>query len=283
MPASADEIAREVKQLASFSEVAMRIDEVLADETASARDIASLIEKDPAVSAAMLRVANSSAYGLSGTADSVEAALKIIGAREVRDLVYGIAAKDAFKGVENDLISLEDFWTHSLYCGAATQNLAKAAKLCRGESTFTAGLLHDVGHLAMFNVDPAMSREALRLSLETTDGKSTWQAERTVFGFDHTQVGAALARLWNFPATLCAAIEFHHAPFAGPEVHDIAVVVHVANSVAVLAELESKDFEDAPPIEAAALSTLGVSSDTLLQIAETTSTEVADLMRLFFN
>lgn len=278
---SPQQIADGVNRLVSFPDVAHRIDEMIADERSSSADIGRLVEPDPALSSALLRIANSAAFRPAAAIDSVETAVRVVGTKEVRDLTYATSTNQAFSGIPNDLISVEDFWRHSLYVAVISQNLASAARMCRGVSLFTAGLLHDIGHLVMFNQCPKRSREALRLSLDIDDGRSSCSAEQNIFGFDHTEVGAALARNWNFPDTLVAAIANHHAPFADDDQTEVAVLVHVANSIAVMAELESESFGDAPPIESAARERLGLDDKSLLEIGAVSHAAVEELVGLF--
>ncbi len=283
MTTTPEEIAGNITELKSFPDVAFRINEALSDENSSAADIGALIEPDPALSVALLRIANSAFYSIGGTVSSVERAVTVVGLREVRDLAFGICANTTFKGIPNDLITVEDFWKHSLYCAAASQSLGRKVKACAGESLFTAGLLHDIGHLAMFNQNPELSKEALQLSLDENDGLSPYLSERKVFGFDHMAVGAELARQWRLPVRLRECIEFHHEPFASDETTDAVLVIHLANSIAVLAELDSHDLNDAPPIDQRAFSMLRFGPDVIPETVAETQESVAELLRIFVN
>lgn len=284
MNTSAEQIAEETDNLTTFSDVAFRISDVLEDETSSAADIGQLIQPDPALSAALLRIANSASYKTHATVDNIEAAIKSIGVRQVRDLAYAICATKAFAGIPNELISMEDFWKHSLYCAVAAQKLAEQAQLCRGVSLFTAGLLHDIGQLAMFHQHPQLSRTALQSALDLEDDQSICVSEQSVFGFDHMDVGAALAKRWKFPETLLCSIAHHHEPTRSAEgtPSDVAMIVNVANSLGVLAELESHDFSDAPPIHHAALKRCDLGGqDALFQIVDEASESAHELLQLF--
>lgn len=283
MTTTPEELAANITQLASFPEVAFRINEMLSDENSGAAEIGALIEPDPALSAALLRIANSALYGIGGEVSSVERAVTIVGLREVRDLAFGICASAAFEGIPNDLITVEDFWKHSLYCAAAAQSLGRKARVCAGESLFTAGLLHDIGHLVMFNQSPDLSREALQLSLDENDGLTPYLSERKVFGFDHMAVGAELARQWRLPESLRVCIGFHHEPFTCDEITDTVLVVHIANSIAVLAELDSLNLDDAPPMDERAFTKLGLKPDVITDIAAETRDSVTELLRIFVN
>ena len=279
----AAKLASKVTQLTSFPDVAFRINDMVSDENCGAVEICKLIKPDPALSAALLRLANSAMYPIGSTVDSVDRAVTIVGLREVRDLAFGICANTTFKGIPNDLITVEDFWKHSLYCASAAQHLAREARVCPGESLFTAGLLHDIGQLVMFNQAPSLSEAALRLCLDDSDGRSPYLAERQIFGFDHMEVGAELARHWRFPAGLRQCIEFHHEPFGSDECTDAVLVVHLANSIAVLAELGSDDLDDAPPIDLRVYDKLGLGPDVIPGTIEQTQGSVTELLRNFVN
>jgi len=278
-----EELVANVTQLASFPEVAFRINEMISDENSGAAQIGALIEPDPALSVALLRIANSPLYHIGGTVGSVEHAITVVGLREVRDLTFSICASKTFDGIPNDLITVEDFWKHSLFCAVGAQNLARRARVCAGESLFAAGLLHDIGHLVMFSQSPELSKQALRLSLEENDGLSPYLSEREVFGFDHMAVGAELARQWRLPATLLECIGFHHEPFANDVMTDAVSVVHVANSLAVLAELDSLDPDDAPPIDDRASTKLALDTNGIADIVAETCESVTELLSIFVN
>lgn len=280
---TAEQLASQVTDLASFPDVAFRVNEMLSDENSSAEAIGAIIEPDPALSLALLRLANSALYSVGGSVSSVARAVTIVGLREVRDLAFGICATQAFEGISNELITVEDFWKHSLRCAVAARNIGRQARLAGGDSLFTAGLLHDIGHLVMFNQDAERSSAALKLSIEANDGVTLHLSEREIFGFDHSDVGAALARKWGLPDTLRCCIEHHHEPFASDTVSDAVLVVHIANSIAVMAELHSQDFADAPPIDARAMSKLGLDEAALLDNIDGIRESVDQLIRVFVN
>jgi putative nucleotidyltransferase with HDIG domain len=277
------ELTGNITKLTSFPSVAFRINEAFTDENSSTADFVALIEPDPALSVALLRIANSSLYGVGGTVSTVERAVMIVGLREIRDLAFGICASTTFQGIPNDLVSVKDFWKHSLYCASAAQSLGKKAKIRTTDSLFTAGLLHDIGELVMFNQNPELSRAALELSLDENDGVTSYLAERKVFGFDHAEVGAELARQWCLPDSLRACIEFHHSPFDSDISVDAVLIVHLANSIAVLAELNSLNLDDAPQIDKRTFEKLGLSPDVIPDTVAETQESVTELLRIFLN
>lgn len=276
-------LAEEVNQLASMPDIAFRINDLLDDDNSSAADIGQLIEQDPSLSIVLLKLANSALYNNGAPITAISRAVMTVGAREVRDIAFGVCASNAFEGIPNDLVTMEDFWTHSLYCAAATKAVGDAARIRSQDSLFMAGLLHDIGQLVMYSQRPKDSRQALRLGLERSDGQLTWQAERDVFGFDHMQVGAALARLWRLPDYLQQALLYHHHPHDCPDDDPTVLAVHVGNSLAVLAELDSTSFDDAPPLAPGALDTLGLSAGDALTAVAQAQAGVQELLRLFMH
>ena len=107
--------------------------------------------------------------------------------------------------------------------------------------------------------------------------------EHLVFGFDHMAVGAELARQWRLPECLRLCIEFHHEPFSATDCMESVLAVHLANSVAVLAELDSDSMDDAPPVDERAFRELGVGEDTVREVVEETQAAVTELLRIFVN
>lgn len=283
MDTSAKEVAANISELATFPEVAIQISDAIADENSEVEDISALVETDPALSAAILRIANSPIYSVGGTVESVKKAVVVVGFKELRDLSFGICATRTFQGVPNELISVEDFWKHSLYCAVASQQVANHGNICRGESLFTMGLLHDIGQLAMFNQYPGLSRDALSISLDENNGLMPYLSERKVFGFDHMDVGLELAKLWKFPQNLGAAIGRHHTPYDYSNTTEASVAVHAGNSIAVLAELDTEDFSEVPPIHSKAIEQLGLDESKMLQLGHSIRSEVGELLKVFLS
>ena len=276
-----NDLAKNVTQLVSFPDIALQIDQKLSTDC-DIDEIGAIIEPDPPLSAALLRLANSAMYNVGRSISTVSQALMLVGLREARDIAFGVSARSTFDGIPNALIGVRDFWEHSLYCACAAQYLASAAKLRTADSMFTAGLLHDIGQLVMFNQCPDRSRRALQLSLEDNDGLTPHLSEREVFGFDHTAVGAALAETWRFPQGLCACIRWHHDPFAADQEYTAAAaIVHTANSIAVLAELDSNSLDDAPAIEPRAIELLDLAPERITEATETARNSVNELLKLF--
>jgi HD-like signal output (HDOD) protein len=242
-----------IKDLVTLPEVALRIAQMVDDPTSSATDIGREISHDVALAARLLRVANSAAFGQHGKIATISRAITVLGVRQVRDLTVGLTAIRAFDGIGNELVTMESFWRHSVLCGVAAGQIAARRARSRDETPFIAGLLHDIGQLVLLSRAPQLARQALLMSVDSFDDLGLFQCERKVMGFDHAAVGLALAQHWGMPRTLQECIEFHHEPELAQEYPLEVATIHIANSVAVLAEIGSCDLSDAPAISAAAL------------------------------
>lgn len=263
MPMTLEQFTQDIDHLVSLPSVGVRVNEVVNDPNSTADDIGKLISQDPALAARVLRIANSPAYGLSAQITTITRAVSIVGTQLIRDLVLATSTISAFKDIPNELVSLENFWSHSLYCGIAARLLAEQRGMKHAETEFLAGLLHDIGQLVIFRKEPEAARRALLLSVEGPDDLALHKAEQAVFGFDHAQVGATLLRHWHFPDLLVACVEKHHAPQEEQKFPIEVSLVHIANSIATLAEIDSVAEEDAVRTEQFAWDRLGLSRELI--------------------
>jgi len=189
----------------------------------SIEEIAEQIEADPVLCAKTLRLANSAYFHVSRTISTVDDALRMLGFVMVRNLVTGCGVAGAFKGLVG--LDLKAFWRHSLHTACAASWLAQAADE-NSDRAFTIGLLNGLGHLVMHAARPAglaeLDKEIEPLAL----GRAA--AERARFGFHHGDVGAELARRWNFPDEISETLRRVPDPLSGTAVDAMAAIVHVA-------------------------------------------------------
>jgi putative nucleotidyltransferase with HDIG domain len=268
-----------IKDLVTLPDVAMRIARMVNDPNSSAADIGREVSKDPALTARLLRIANSPALGQNGKIASVSRAITLLGVRQVRDLTVGLTAVRTFDGIGNELVTMASFWRHSVLCAVAATQIAERRKGSRDDSPFIAGLLHDIGQLVLYSRAPDLARRALLMSVDDPDDMGLYVCEREVMGFDHAAVGVALARNWQLPLALQECIEFHHEPERAPTHPLEAATIHVANSVAVLAEIGSEDLSDAPRISDAALRATKLDAASLTEIIAKTSEAAEDVLQ----
>jgi HD-like signal output (HDOD) protein len=227
---TARSLAFEVKTLFSLPEVVQKLGQLLNSPYVTNGEIGEVIINDPALTARVLRLANSGLGGASSTIDTVSGAIALIGREALRDLVVATSVTNHFNGIPPELIDMERFWLNSVACGAIARSLAFRCRVFQSEPLFVAGLLHKVGRLVFYSVCPDQYREVLEIAGQHEDALN--QAERRVFGFTHAEVGAELLRLWGLPERLQCAVAHYLAPAEAPRYRKSAALIHVASTLA---------------------------------------------------
>jgi HD-like signal output (HDOD) protein len=269
-----------IEDLVTLPEVALRIARMVDDPTSSALDIGREISNDAALTARLLRIANSPVFGHHGKIATISRAITVLGVRQVRDLTVGLTAIRTFDGIGNELVTMASFWRHSLLCAVAADQINARRGAGRGDTPFVAGLLHDIGQLVIFNRIPELARRALLMSVDSVNDTGLYLCEQQVMGFDHAAVGVALARNWGLPRSLQECIEFHHRPDRAQEYPTEVATVHIANSIAVLAEIGSSDLGDAPAMSTAALRAAKLDAAGIMDIVVQTRLSAAEVLPL---
>jgi putative nucleotidyltransferase with HDIG domain len=282
MKTNISELVRDVGNLVTLPDVFIRINQLVENPNSTMADIARVASQDPSFTVRLLRVANSSFYGFSSTIDTVQKAVSIIGTSQIRSLALATSVASAFEGLPNTLVSMENFWRHSLYCALVARILAKQARKCDPDALFTAALLHDIGELVIFNRLPQQAKEALLLVLDSADELPIYQAESQVMGFDHAQVGGELARQWKLPKMLEECIEYHHDIQSAQHFPREVALVHIANILALMAEVRTIDQCDVSPINPLAWEIVGLDAEEVIQsTVSEAQEEIAEAEKLF--
>ena len=217
-----------IAQLRPLPQAVMALQAVLQDEGASVADCAARIRQDPALTARLLRLANSAFYGVPGRVAGIDDAVQLIGLRSLRLLAMTAAVTLQFNAPAGAAHWMDAFWRHTL----AVAHMAQALAERRGlpvERAYVAGLLHDIGRLVLRSAGP----------------------EAASWGADHAAVGAAVARHWHLPEAVAAAIAAHHVPPGGGGAPTLVDVVHVADALAHGLGFGYDEREQAPAIDAA--------------------------------
>ncbi|OGS73075.1 MAG: phosphohydrolase, partial [Gallionellales bacterium GWA2_60_142] len=269
----------------TLSHVFVRINQLIDDPDSSMADIAKAVSQDPSFTVRLLRVANSSFYGFSSSIDTVDKAVSVIGTSRIRSLALSMSVASSFAGLPNDLVSMDNFWRHSLYCAVIARILARRAGKCDPEAVFTAGLLHDIGELVIFNRLPEQAKDALLRVLDSVDDLPIHEAERQAMGFDHAQVGAELARQWNLPSLLQECIGFHHSVCDAEHYPREVALVHIANILAQMAEIDTLDQEDVTAVDAHAWEMCGIErgAEIVELVVREAQEEIVELEKLFID
>ncbi|MDT8383515.1 MAG: HDOD domain-containing protein [Gammaproteobacteria bacterium] len=270
-----------VEHLVSLPAACVRLNELIDDPTSSADDISRVINQDVSLTARLLRVANSPLYGFSTQIDTVSRAVTVLGTQQVRDLSLATAAVKTFNGIPNNLVSMESFWEHSILCALCARHLAMECIKRQREAVFVAGLLHDIGQLVMYHLLPDLSRQVLEACLDGPNELESQEAERDIIGFDHAEVGGELAHRWSLPTLIQECIAYHHNPEAAQQHRVETAVVHIANSIATLAELNTTELSNAPRIHAIAWELTGLDESIIEPTIASAQAQIGSARALF--
>jgi len=223
-----DDIVSRTTDLPTFSAAALEVMRLADSSTSKAEDIAEVLARDQALSVRVLRLSNSAYYGVSKTVTSLSEGVVVLGMRTVKNLCMVAATypwmSNAVDGYELGPMQL---WNHSFGTALGAQTVAKLCGKCDPQLAFTAGLLHDIGKVAL-SIWMEKKLKAIIVYAER-EGISFDAAERKVLGYDHCEVGEHLGLKWNLPEPILLAIRYHHSPDDCKEYHPVVDCVHLGN------------------------------------------------------
>jgi HD-like signal output (HDOD) protein len=230
-PPTLENVCEQALRLPCAPSLLPRLITALQDNISGADDIEAIIRLDPALAASTLRVANSAFFSSGEPIVSLAEAVMRLGMKEIFRLSAlalinrweSGSGRGAYRGDPGD------FCRHALCTALAAEALAEATERTDPQSAYTAGLVCDLGKLAVAHACgpffPSIRLEQARL------GGAWTRAEREVLGYDHTQVGARLLETWRFPPVLITAAQFCQQPLSAP-----------AESLALLAHLHAAKY-----------------------------------------
>jgi len=273
-PADSRITKKMLQALAPLPDTAMRLLGLLDDPDVPLREIASVAARDVGLSATMLRMANSSMFGLRGRVGSISDALRVIGTAQARLLVLASGISQAAqKELPHYGLAAGAFMRHSELVANLTMYVAYEVRYTNIGNAYSAGLLHDIGKIVINGLiqQQAPGRGATVEVEMSRLGGSLLEAEVSLCGSDHAQVGSQLGELWSLPGELSQALALHHSePTPGYE-RSLAWCVAVANSVAGAADAAYAAFNRAADVPVNGL----IDLDKVMAAAEQFMGEVA--------
>ena len=211
-PPPAQLALRRLDELPTLAPVAVKLIQATLSPDSDAADVARIIQSDPSMATKLLAVTNSAAFGARRKVTTIDQAVVLLGFKAVRNIALAVKVFECFAqpqpGGEN--FKRVEFWKHSLAVACAARNLARAAAPLGAdpEEAFLAGLLHDLGKIALSAVFPKaydqIAGRAARARGDIADH------ERQALGVDHTVAGRSVAERWSLPRVLCEVVWLHH-------------------------------------------------------------------------
>jgi len=269
------QILQDIHDIPPLPEIATRVMQLTNDPDVSAAELNKVISQDEALTANLLKLCNSSYYGLPRVISSVTQAIMYLGFQTVRNMVLSTALDRIYERTDLSVYHYtpHGLSEHSFATAVASQVISKKLRPGLGDTAFTAGLLHAVGKIVLAKYAREHREQLLQVS---GADYITSEAERQVFGADYAEVGAKIADNWNFPQELILSIGHHLQPEEAKGRPLLAVIVYLGNIVCLRLGAGLTTGPRVVPISDYCTESTGISEDEMPALCE----EVHENVRL---
>ncbi|MHB8150833.1 MAG: HDOD domain-containing protein [Deltaproteobacteria bacterium] len=214
-------VLREIKNLPTLPGIVAKLGKMAEDPDTTTEQMGRVISKDHILASKLLKLVNSAFYGFPQRISSLNSAIILLGFNVIKSLIISASIFEVMEAQDVEL------WEHSLGCAVVCNVLARHLGVKDPEEISTAGLIHDIGKVAIKMELPREYEKITELSQEKKI--SRLEAEREILGLDHSEVGSWLAKSWNLPNKLVEPIACHHDPHLAKEEQQASAIVHFAN------------------------------------------------------
>lgn len=277
-PLDLELVIKNISKLPTPPAVTVELLHAIDREDSSPIALAKSITKHQALVVRILRIANSSFYGMPEQVEDISDAITILGMRTIRTLAIATSVFNGLASVSVPGFLLEIFWRHSIATALCCRALANRVDQREG-AAFVSGLLHDVGVLVLNSCFP--NHVAAVARYQADNNCFVFEAERAVLGMDHAQIGSLLGERWHFPPAICEAIAYHHNPDHGND--SLADVVHLGDALAHALDLADNPVEMVPCISQRCWNNVGLSWQDNEEIFVEVEQEFGALSQLTLN
>lgn len=200
-----------IRELPLLPDILLNLNRVLHSKSVTIDAVNTIIERDPAITAKILKLANSSYYGLSYMVDTLKKAITVLGFNTIRNLAVTVSVSGIFARSSHQSIDVKELWHHSIGCAIASKSLLSKKDPLIQEKSFMCGILHDIGKIIIFLNLPEDTKKILE-KIKQNRLLTQCEAERELLGFDHSVLGSFISEKWHFPKELACGISLHHNP-----------------------------------------------------------------------
>ncbi len=266
--------------VASPPETYIKFKKAIDNPESSFKDFSNIIHNDPALTARLLKIVNSSFYGYSSKIETIEHAMTIVGIGQLNELVLATTVVESFKGIPKSLVNMEKFWEHSIACGLVAQDIARASGEKELERFYILGMLHDIGSLVLFKKIP--DRAKLILEKCESEKRQSYEVEKEVLGFTHADVGGALLKAWNLPPRVVANVTCHHEAGKTQKFIVEKSIIHLADIITRGMRFGMAGEQTVPSLDSKLLKTIELSEDEIPTIKLHLEEKLNEAMSVFF-
>jgi len=226
------DIIKRIEYLPPFPVTVTKALRLLDDPSMKADDLADMLKFDQAITSNVLRLCNSSYFGLRRRVINLRDAVVFIGLYRIREILVLSATRQYFENpVEGYEIKRGELWGHALSASIIADNICDEIDYENREEVFLAALLHDVGKLVLSECVREQWKDILkRVGMV---GMSFLEAERDILGTDHAEIGAKVLETWEFPEPIIEAVRLHHETYSDHD-SDLVNIVRIADTVAMM-------------------------------------------------
>jgi putative nucleotidyltransferase with HDIG domain len=246
--ADIEKVIERMESTKILKNVALRIFQLSSDPNTTASDISNLVEKDDYLAAVILKVANSSYFGNGGKIKSIPDAIVLLGFTGIKSIAVAaslVARSDDENISKSEIVIRERLWRHSISTAIAAKFIAEKIGFKDLGQAYITGIIHDIGKLGIYQYDEkafarieAFSRDR---SVQLID------AELSILGFDHAQIGALILSKWSFPESIIQTVMYHHRFFDDVNNRDLVGIITLANFISNSLGFGSENVKELDP------------------------------------
>jgi HD-like signal output (HDOD) protein len=284
-------IVKKIEQIPTLPIISKQIQSLFKDDNVTIQQVTEIIQADPPLTVKILKIVNSSFYGLLNNISSLDHALVILGFKEVRNIVLGFSIQKSF--AQNDTsFDRKRFWKHSIVCSQVAKFLGKHFNTVDDGTFFLSGLTHDIGKLV---IDQYFHEEFNSIIDYISNNRATFsKAEKEILGVTHYQIAAKLLKQWYLPNKVIMQIFYHHAPWHDNNFTAGSIIVYLSNILTKMSGYtcleDEKQTQISDLINPSALNFInkngfdfdqGSSEKLIKLISEFTSAEKNNVLKIF--
>ncbi len=254
-------LINQIRYVPTLPTILAKLLALLNSERSSAEDLEGIIAHDQALCSKVLAVANSAYYGFRYKILTVQRAVVTLGYEEIRNICLGASLMGFLHPSSfRDREQAEQLWLHSVAAAVAGSLVGQRVRDLDPDIAFTAGLLHDLGKVALWAYLPDEVESVYRLmKMQGTSYRETELA----LDLDHAEAGKLLGRHWDLPPGLVEAMGYHHEPHSGLNDYPLVASAHLANFLVLEAGIGQSGDPDPPQLKAICLKRLGLDQEAL--------------------
>ena len=265
--------------LLTLPDICLQLKRIVDAPDSSANDLAGLIVKDPALTARLLKLVNSSLYFFPKQISSLSQAITLVGTKQLYTLALATSAAAIIRTAGGSYIELKTLWKHSVYSALIAQDIAGKTKQSP-ENLFISGLLSNIGTLAVVKYAPDIAMNAID---PHDTNQLPWQREQEVLGFTMAEASASLLDAWNLPDDIITPIRYGHSPIDSPEDTTPSCILHIATRLAseMLKSEQEYNHNFLNTIDEFSLTTTDLSKEDLDEIMAGTAENGPEMLSIF--